>query len=403
VLERPRRTRFGSWALVELRDGSARGSKVVARAGEGQRWPAGGAPGTEVALAGAVERPRRSPRSRLDWPAYLRRRGVAAELELDALRPTGVRRGGVRGRIDSIRRRAERGVAAGSAPERAALARGMVLGQDEAIDPLVLDDFRRSGLGHLLAVSGQNVVLLCALAIPLLAATGAGLHARVAALAALVGLYVFVAGAGPSLQRAAAMALAGLAALALGRVRSRWYALLLAAAVTLALNPRAAAEPGWQLSFAAVAGILLLAPPIRRPLRGLPRPLADGAAMTLAATLATAPIAGHHFGVVSVAGLGANLAALPLVAPIVWLGMVQAALGVTAGAVPELAAATMWAAATLGRMNGALIGLLVRIASDFAALPGAQIALPLGTPWHVAAAYGLPAAVWAAARSGRKR
>jgi ComEC/Rec2-related protein len=242
-----------------------------------------------------------------------------------------------------------------------------VLGQDETIDPLVVEDFRRSGLGHLLAVSGQNVVLLCALALPLLAAAGARVRGRVVTLALLILLYVLVAGAGPSLQRAAAMAIAGLAALAVGRARSRWYALLLAASVTLALDPRVAAEPGWQLSFAAVAGILLLAPPLRRRLRGLPGPLADGAAMTVAATLATAPIAGHHFDAVSVAGIAANLAALPLVAPIVWLGMVQAAMGILAGTtpalgVPALDGLTLGAARTLGRVNSALIGALVRCA-----------------------------------------
>ena len=50
--------------------------------------------------------------------------------------------------------------------------RGMVLGQDERIDPAVRDDFRDAGLAHVLAVSGQNVMLLAALALPLLAAAG---------------------------------------------------------------------------------------------------------------------------------------------------------------------------------------------------------------------------------------
>ncbi len=390
VLERPRRSRFGSWAFVELHGGSAQGSRVVARAGDELRWPRGGEPGTEVRAAGSLARPRRTPGARLDWPAYLRRRGVAAELDLDVLRPTGRRRGGARGWVDRVRRRAERGIVAGQPRDRAAVARGMVLGQDETIDPLVVDDFRRSGLGHLLAVSGQNVVLLCALAMPLLTRTG--LRARVAALILLVAAYVLVAGAGPSLQRAAAMAIAGLAALAVGRVRSRWYALLLAAAVTLAYDPRAAAEPGWQLSFAAVAGILLLAPPLRRRLGGLPRPLAEGAAMTLAATLATAPIAGHHFEAVSVAGLIANLVALPLVAPIVWLGMVQSALGIAD--LPLLAAA-------LGHLNAALIGALVRVATEFAALPWAQVRVPLSTPVHVAGAYAVPAAAYVGLRALR--
>ena len=57
------------------------------------------------------------------------------------------------------------------------------------------------------------------------------------------------------------------------------------------------------------------------------RALADGVAITVAATLATAPLLAHHFGSVPLAGLPANLLALPAVAPVMWLGMVKAALG----------------------------------------------------------------------------
>ena len=64
------------------------------------------------------------------------------------------------------------------------------------------------------------------------------------------------------------MGAAGVAAALAGRPRSRWYALLLAAAVTLALNPRAAGDVGWQLSFAAVVGILLFCAPLARLFAG---------------------------------------------------------------------------------------------------------------------------------------
>ena len=74
----------------------------------------------------------------------------------------------------------------------------MVLGQDDAIDPLTRDDWRDSGLAHLLAVSGQNVMLLCALALPVLAAAGLAPRARICVLLALIALYVPIAGAGPS-------------------------------------------------------------------------------------------------------------------------------------------------------------------------------------------------------------
>jgi competence protein ComEC len=270
----------------------------------------------------------------------------------------------------------------------------MVLGEDERIDPLLRDDFRRSGLAHVLAVSGQNVMLLCALAAPLLGALGLGPRARVLALLATIALYVPLAGAGPSLQRAGVMGAAGLVALGVGRPSSRWYALLLAAAVTLLVNPRVAADPGWQLSFAAVVGILLLVPALRRALGALPAILAEGIAVTVAATVATAPLLAHHFGRISLVSVAANLAALPIVAPIMWLGMAQVGLGL---------ARLYGPAAALGHVTGLLVGWLDALARHFADLPGAQVALGLPTWPEVAAAYlAIAAAVLAAVRAGRR-
>jgi competence protein ComEC len=325
-----------------------------------------------------------------DFAAYLRARGVAAELLLDRARPTGRRRGGVAGALDRMRERAERAVVAGMDASEGALLRGMVLGQDDAIDAAVREDFRDSGLAHLLAVSGQNVMLLAALALPGLALAGLGLRARIAALAGLIALYVPLAGAGPSLQRAGVMGLAGIAAMAASRPASRSYALLLAAAATLAWNPRAWADPGWQLSFAAVAGILLLGVPLSRTLRRLaedlkaPRAaagvLADGVAITVAATLATAPLLAYHFGSVPVAGLPANLLALPAVAPAMWLGMLKIALG-------QAGAAGAPAAEALGWLAAIPVGCIASLSERFADLPGGRLGLPLRSPLAVAGAY----------------
>ena len=136
-----------------------------------------------------------------------------------------------------------------------------------------------------------------------------------------------LAGAGPSLQRAGVMGAASLVALA---AVAAGVALVRAAAGRLRharLNPRATVIPGWQLSFAAVAGILLLAPPVRDALGGLPRALAEGRGGHVAATVATAPLLAHHFGTLSLAGLPANVLALPVVAPIMWLGLLGSAVG----------------------------------------------------------------------------
>jgi competence protein ComEC len=398
LLTAPRPSHFESSAELRIDSGPSAGAHVLARS-RIHAWPGDGEPGTELQVSGPLEKPRRKPGERLDWPGYLRRHGIAAELHVKVMRATGGIRGGVAGLIDRMRRRGEAALEAGEPPEQAAVARGMVLGEDERIDPLLKDDYRRSGLAHVLAVSGQNVMLLCALAAPLLGAAGIGPRGRVGAMLVLIAVYVPLAGAGPSLQRAGAMGAAGLVALGAGRPASRWYALLLAAAITLAVNPRVVDDPGWQLSFVAVVGILLLAPTFRRALRGPPAVVAEGVAVTLAATLATAPLLAHHFGAVSAVSVFANLAGLPLVAPIMWLGMAQVALGI-AGA-PAVAS-------LLGHVTGVLVGWLDDLARYFADLPGSRVSVALPTPLSVVAAYAVLAGLavtvrWAAGRSQPRR
>ena len=98
---------------------------------------------------------------------------------------------------DEIRARAERALGSGMPVREAALARGFVLGEDERIDAATVEDFRRAGLSHLLAVSGQNVALLALLAMPLLAALGMPLRARLVWILAAIAVYVPLAGGGP--------------------------------------------------------------------------------------------------------------------------------------------------------------------------------------------------------------
>jgi competence protein ComEC len=171
----------------------------------------------------------------------------------------------------------------------------------------------------------------------LLAALGLPLRTRLLWILGLIAVYVPLAGAGPSIQRAGVMGALSVLATLSGRRASRFYALVAAAAVLLLIEPGIAADVGWQLSFAAVLGVLLLARGLRRAIgarignRGWRGALADGAAMTIAATLATAPLIAFHFEGVSTLTLAANLLALPAVAPAMWLGMLVAAAGQAPG------------------------------------------------------------------------
>jgi competence protein ComEC len=343
--------------------------------------------GSELRLRGTV-----APLAAFE--GYQRRRGAHAAVDVSSWAPTGRVRGGLTGALDGARERAARGLGAGLPAPEAALLRGMVLGQDEAIGDATETDFQRSGLAHLLAVSGQNVMLLCALVLALAGFAGVPLRVRLAAALVLVALYVPLAGGGPSIQRAGVMGIAGLVAALAGRPASRWYALGLAAAATLALNPLAAGEPGWQLSFAAVAGLLALAPPLRAALvrRRVPGAVAEVAAITVAASAATAPLMALHFEQVSLASLPANLFAAAAVGPVMWLGMLAIALAQLS---PDLAT-------PLNLLCAPLLGYLEWVAHAAAAAPLAALPLRLGGPLGLVAAYAaLAGAVLAAVRGGR--
>ncbi len=298
------------------------------------------------------------------------------------------------GHRDQIRTRAERALGSGMPGREAALARGFVLGEDEDIDAATVEDFRRAGLSHLLAVSGQNVALLALLTMPLLALLGMPLRTRLLWIVAAIAVYVPLAGGGPSIVRAGVMGALTLLATFAGRRASRIYALAIAAIVTLAIDPRIGADVGWQLSFAAVLGILVIARPLQRAISGrlgsggLRGALAEGMAVTVAATLATAPLIAFHFGELSTVSLFANLLALPAVAPAMWLGMLSSIGAQVPGfpaAIPNAIAAPLLAyiatvASWCGRPHWAYLEVEMGVrglVASYVALIGTVIAVPV--------------------------
>jgi competence protein ComEC len=251
---------------------------------------------------------------------------------------------------------------------------GLVVGDTGRLDPAVREEFRRTGLTHVVAVSGQNVAIL--LAAVLLVARRAGLGPRTAAVLGALGLAFFVvlARPSPSVLRAASMGGLGLVATVTGRERA---ALRLLAGTVLLLvlaDPSLATSLSFALSTAATAGLLVLAPPWRARLaRRLPGWLADAVATPLAAQAACAPLLAAAFGRVSLAALPANVAAAPAVAPATLAGFAAAGLAPVCLPVARLAA----------RLAGLPTGWLVHVARTGAGLPAAQVAVPRGLPGAV--------------------
>jgi competence protein ComEC len=149
------------------------------------------------------------------------------------------------------------------------------------------------------------------------------------------------------------------------RPADRWYFMLVGAAVLLAVNPYSLLEPGFQLSFGAVAAIFVLVPRIQRRLEGYPlhRKVAEGLAISIGCSLATAPILWLHFGAIPVYTVLANALAAPVVGPLLWLAFACAALDPV---LPSAAAALAW-------LNGWLAAYLAWCARFVGGLPHARI------------------------------
>jgi competence protein ComEC len=330
--------------------------------------PVGRAPaqGAVLELVASVRRPRPAEDGvGFDEAAYLQRRGVQVVLRAESFAVVG-RRGGLGGVADGVRAAISSSLARGLDGERRAVVTGVVLGEDEGLDDELRERFRASGLYHLLAVSGQNVGYVVAGA--LLLGWLLGLPRQVAHVGALaaVGAYVLAVGWQPSVVRAGvAGTLASLAWL-VARPQDRWYFLLVGAAVLLAWNPYSLLEPGFQLSFTAVAAIFLFVPWLERRLEGYPlrRELRIVIAVSVACGVATAPLLMGHFDRVPLYSILANALAAPVVAPLLALSFGAAALGPI---VPSAALALAWLAGWLGAY-------LAACARFVGGLPHAEIA-----------------------------
>jgi competence protein ComEC len=349
--------------------------------------PPGRAPpqGATLALLGELREPR-GPSHGFDEKTWLRRHGVHAVLRADSWRVVG-RRGGLGGVADRLHTWLARDGAPGLGGERKAVIEGIVLGEDQGLSDTLKQRFRASGLYHLLAVSGGNVVVVASGALALAFLLGVSrIAAEVGALAA-IGAYVLAVGPQPSVIRAGVAGALGSLAWILGRQRDAWHALLLAAVVLLAWNPYNVLDAGFQLSFAAVLSIFLLAPRIRRVLDGYPLPdwLRTAVAVSAACGFGTAPVSWFQFHQIPLLTVPANAAAAPAVAPMLGLALVSALVAPVARPVAVvLTQANGWCAAYLAgcaRLFGGLPGAQVRSAPVAAALAAGVLSVA-AYAWH---------------------
>ena len=361
VIAPPRRSRFELRVPAEVR----RFGRLRFREAVLLELPLGRSPpqGAIIETVATVRLPR-PPKNGFDEGTWLRRRGVHVVLHADRWRLVG-RRGGIGGIADRLRAGLGGSIAPGLDGDRRRIVEGVVLGDEQSLPLGLRQDFRASGLYHLLAVSGQNVVLVAAGALALAWLLGVPRWLGQVGALGTIAAYVLAVGAQPSVIRAGVSgALVSLAWLA-ARPVDRWHFFLLGALVLLAWNPYTLLDPGFQLSFAAVAAIFVLTPRLLEWLEGYPLPakLAAVIAVSTACGVATAPILWFQFHAVPLLTVPANALAAPAVAPLLGLAFAAALAGLLS---PPAAAALAW-------LNGWCAAYLAGCARVVAALPGAQV------------------------------
>lgn len=319
--------------------------------------------GDRIAVSGRLVRPPPAGNpGEFSYRAYLASRGIAAALYTQHHARVRVLGHGLGNPFlaaaDAVRRSMTSFLQTALPGARGALMASLLLGDDGQIGPQARDDFARSGLLHILVVSGAQVGLVLAsvmwlarlIRIPVLPAS--------AGAAVVTMFFALMTGWVPSVARAAVMALIGLAASLLQRNRDAYAALAAAALALLTSQPLLLFDAGFQLSFAATWGLVYIAPALASHVAMLPRFAISLLTMTAAAQIAVAPVLAYHFLQISVLGLLANLIVIPLVALLVPAGFAIAVVGAVIPAVGTPLAmvlgppadAVWWTAAQFARL-----------------------------------------------------
>ncbi len=284
----------------------------------------------------------------------------------------------------------------------AAFLKGLTLGERESLPEKLVENFNRTGVTHIIALSGYNITLVANFLIWML--LGLTLPFRFAFWIATAGiaLFVLLTGASPSVTRAGVMGILILVARREGRLYSIRNALALTGAVMIFHNPKILRfDAAFQLSFLATLGLIYLSPYVERWLdkirsrialiRGkilVPKdslrerhaflPLRRIFIETLSAQLAVLPLLIYLFGRVSLVSPITNLLVILAVPYSMILGFLAGALGFLWEPLSQVVGWVTWV----------LLEYKIRVIELFAALPAASVNLGRWAAVPLVAFYG---------------
>ncbi|MBI2121360.1 MAG: ComEC/Rec2 family competence protein [Candidatus Wildermuthbacteria bacterium] len=206
---------------------------------------------------------------------------------------------------------------------QAPLLKALLFGSDGEMPESMKDVLNKTGVRHMVAVSGQHVAILIPLFLSLFLSAGMPRRGALGGALAAIILFIVFAGMSASAVRAGIMGVAALSARMLGRMSSPLRPFIFAAAVMLLINPLLLSrDVGFQLSFAATLGIILLYPWMRGRLPFFARKgfFGDAITLTISAQIFTLPLSIQNFHYVSLVSLATNAVSAPLMPVFMILG-----------------------------------------------------------------------------------
>lgn len=332
--------------------------------------------GTRLRLVGQLNEP--PVFDTFDYREYLQRQGVHSVMLLPEVEVLAENEGSpVYQAIYAFKERAQAVINRLIPEPQSALLSGILLGNEAGLDLALQEDFRRTGMTHVIAISGFNISILSGM---LVAVATPVVGRRRAPWFALAGIafYTIMVGADASVVRAAIMgSIYLIGARILGRPNFAFGSLFAAGILMTLWRPFSLWDVGFQLSFAATLGLMVYADRFarwtqRRLAQRLPAPtvawlmgpLSDTIMVTLAAQLSTLPLIMFYFGQISLISLIANPLILPAQPGLMLTGGLATLLGLLS---PIVGQPVAWVAWLFLSYSIVLVRLLATV--PFAAVP----------------------------------
>lgn len=226
---------------------------------------------------------------------------------------------------------------------------GLLFGGSSALSDDLKDDFRATGVSHILAASGYNVSIFSVTFLSFILSTRISRRRGLLLTSLLLVTYVLLAGASAAVVRAGIMGGLVLLERLISRKAYLLNVFLLTASVMFLFNPLLLYDVGFQLSFVATAAIMLFTKPLSKRLEFIPDTigLRTSFAASLSATILTLPLILWHFAQVSIISVFANLLVLPLIPYAMAATFIALCIGVLYSPLGPFVALPSWALANV--------------------------------------------------------